>query len=208
MKSSRSLVLSRRQFVTRVMPACALACMAGGRIPAFGQSDETSEPADVHMFDLDSGRKLTNRQLMNYRYGEFIQLAKALKPEMGEDRLIELLKKTTTERMRSYGERQAKNSPDNNFEAYVSMFRGPDSYRNLLAMEVVEDTDRVFELKVTECIWATTFLAAGAGDIGYASVCFGDYAWSQGFNPKIRMVRDKTLMQGHACCNHRYLWEG
>jgi hypothetical protein len=25
------------------------------------------------------------------------------------------------------------------------------------------------------------------------------------FNPDIKMVRDKILMQGHDCCNHRYL---
>ena len=61
---------------------------------------------------------------------------------------------------------------------------------------------------MTECIWAKTFLDYKLGDIGHAHVCWGDYAWAQGFNPKIRMVRDKTLMQGHACCNHRYLWEG
>ena len=75
-------------------------------------------------------------------------------------------------------------------------------------MEIVEDTEKAFELKITECIWASTFLNAKAGDIGYASVCFGDYAWAEGFNPKIKMIRDKTLMQGHELCNHRYVWLG
>ncbi len=57
-------------------------------------------------------------------------------------------------------------------------------------------------------ILASTFLVAKAGDIGWASVCFGDYAWAEGFNPKIKLVRDKTLMQGHDICNHRYIWMG
>lgn len=39
-------------------------------------------------------------------------------------------------------------------------------------------------------------------------MCFGDFAFAKAFNPNIEMVRDKTLMQGHACCNHRYLWKG
>jgi hypothetical protein len=60
---------------------------------------------------------------------------------------------------------------------------------------------------VTECIWASTFLHAREGDIGFAHVCYGDYAWSRGFNPKIKLVRDKTLMQGHPVCNHRYVME-
>ena len=75
-------------------------------------------------------------------------------------------------------------------------------------MEIVENMDTAYELKVTECIWASTFLAAKAGDIGYASVCIGDYTWAEGFNPKIKLVRDKTLMQGHDICNHRYIWTG
>jgi hypothetical protein len=61
---------------------------------------------------------------------------------------------------------------------------------------------------MTECIWAKTFLDANAGDIGYAQICIGDYTWAESFNPKITMVRDKTLMQGHDICNHRYLWKG
>ena len=28
------------------------------------------------------------------------------------------------------------------------------------------------------------------------------------FNPKIKLVRDKTLMQGNNYCNHRYIWQG
>ena len=65
-----------------------------------------------------------------------------------------------------------------------------------------------FEMKVAECLTASTFLAQNAGDIGYALVCWGDYAWAEGYNPKIKLVRDKTLMEGHAYCNHRYIWTG
>jgi len=39
-------------------------------------------------------------------------------------------------------------------------------------------------------------------------VCHGDYAWAEGFNPDIKLVRDKTLMQGDSICNHRYVWQG
>ena len=199
--------LSRRQFVTKVMPMCALTCVVGSRTLAYAQSGGSAAGEEPqHMFDLDAGRKLTYRQLMGLRYGEFIGLAKALSEELGEDRVIEFLNEYATQKMLAYGKRQAEHSPDDSFATYVEQFRG--GYDNLLAMEIVEDTDRVFELKVTECIWATTFLGAGAGKVGHAAVCIGDYAWARGFNPKIEMVRDKTLMQGHDCCNHRYLWKG
>ena len=69
-------------------------------------------------------------------------------------------------------------------------------------------TEKAFELKVTECIWASTFLEANMGEFGYAWICWGDYAWAKSFNPKIKLVRDKTLMQGNDYCNHKYIFEG
>ena len=55
--------------------------------------------------------------------------------------------------------------------------------------------------------WAKTFREAGSADIGYAAVCHEDYAACQAFNPKIKMIRTKTLMQGDGCCDHRLIWQ-
>lgn len=190
---------SRRQFLTAA-PACTLMCLAGSK--GFAAQEEK------HKFELEFGRKLTNAQFFRVQYGVAISLAKNLEKELGKDKTLAMLKKFTAERQLNNGQRQAKQAPDNSFERYVSMFRDPKRYTTTLTKEVVEDTDKVFELKVTECIWAKTFLDAKAADIGFAMVCYGDYAWAEGFNPKIKMVRDKTLMEGHAICNHRYLWTG
>ncbi len=46
-----------------------------------------------------------------------------------------------------------------------------------------------------------TFLRAKAGETGNAAVCIGDYTFAEGFNPKIKMIRHKTLTLGHAYCN-------
>jgi hypothetical protein len=88
------------------------------------------------------------------------------------------------------------------------MSANPKNWEGLLNLEVVQDTESVFELKITECLQAAVYIDADAADIGYANVCWGDYAWARGFNPKINLVRDKTLMQGHPCCNHKYVWTG
>jgi hypothetical protein len=33
-----------------------------------------------------------------------------------------------------------------------------------------------------------------------------DFGLPVGLNPKFKLIRTKTLMQGHDCCNHRYIW--
>lgn len=196
----------RRFFLTTVAPACALLCFGGKDLAALAQTaGKGTEEEPPHKFDGDLGRELTIRQHFGNQYREYIELAKALEKEWGKDRTTEFLKKTTTEKMTAYGQRQASRSPNNNFEAFVGQFRG--GYDKVLTMDIVEDTDTAFELNVTECIWADTFRGADAGDIGYCSVCWGDYAWARSFNKNLEMVRDKTLMQGHDRCNHRYLWK-
>ena len=91
---------------------------------------------------------------------------------------------------------------------FTDWARNPNQYwEQRLTFEVVEDSEMAFEIKVTECIWATTFREANAQDIGYATVCHQDFAMCRAFNPKIGMIRSKTLMQGDDCCNHRWVWE-
>lgn len=73
-----------------------------------------------------------------------------------------------------------------------------------LTMKIVEDTDRVLQLEVTECVWAEVFRDAGLrGRIGHAAVCNMDYYWPPAFNPSFKMKRTKTLMQGDNSCNQR-----
>ena len=200
--------ISRRQFFSRVVPACALTCLGTGNVLGFvppGRGLLSQE--GKHKFDNPYDRPLTHRQFLAARYGEFIRLAKALEKEMGQEKFLAFLKEKTRTELLTAGQEQAKRSPDASLQTYTKTFKSP-VYDIPLTKEVVEDTEKAFELKITECLWAATFLQAKAGEIGYAAVCYGDYAWAEGFNPKIKLVRDKTLMQGHDCCNHRYVWEG
>jgi hypothetical protein len=197
---------SRRSFITTTVPACVLACLGSKKAFAFQQPGKTATAQEaVHAFDAEFGKKITFRQLFSMQYREFIQLAKALEQEWGAERTLEFLKKQTTAKMTEYGKRQAERAGDTGFESYVKQFRS--GYNNSLIMDIVEDSAGAFELKVKECIWASTFRQADAGHIGYCSVCWGDYAWAASFNDKITLVRDKTLMQGDDCCNHRYVWK-
>lgn len=109
---------------------------------------------------------------------------------MGREKTIEMLKACATEAAKRYLD------PANPGQA------------STLTFTIAESTDKSYELRITECLWAKTFLDAQAGDLGYAAICFGDYQTVKSFNPRLELVRDKTLMQGDAYCNHRYIWKG
>ena len=138
---------------------------------------------------------------------ELFNFIRNVRAEIGEPELIRLLNIHSSAVGRSAGEGQAQNSPDTEFQTFVATFR-PPRYATSLTHEVVEDTENAFGLRVTECVWASVFREAGLdGEIGHAAVCNMDYHWPTAFNPQFKMERTKTLMQGHECCNHRYVRE-
>jgi len=209
MKEFEKKQLSRRNFFTKAVPACAVSCLAADRVfassPWIGKSFLQQEE---HKFDKEiPGLKMTYRRMAAMRNRSFIRFARFLQKEIGEERVIELIKKQTEQRLKEQAKRDLQRLGNSDFKSYISIFRDPEMLASL-TMEIIEDTDTVFEIRVTDCLAAESFLPYKAGDIGYAAVCWGDYNWALDFNPKIKLIRDKTLMQGHDYCNHKYIWTG
>ena len=206
MSESLITAVDRRSFLTRVMPACSFACLYSGALSGMttGEGNDDTQ-GDVHKFDVEFERTTTPRMRVMEGNRNLISFIKTLQGEMDEEELIRLLNINSAKSGREVGTRQAKNSPDTSFQTFVSTFR-PPRYQDVLTLEIVEDTAKAFELKVTECVWASVYRDAGLGGaIGHAAVCNMDYYWPEAFNENFKMVRDKTLMQGHDHCNHRYL---
>ncbi len=200
---------TRRNFLATTVPFCAVSCLGANRVfldsPWIGKSPFVQE---VHKFDKEiPGFKMTYRRMAALRNRSFIRFARFLQGEIGEERVLELIKKQTEQRLKAQARKDLDRLGKSDFKSYISIFRDPDMLASL-TMEIIEDTDTVFEIRVTDCLAAESFLPHKAGDIGYAAVCWGDYNWASDFNPKIQLIRDKTLMQGHDCCNHKYIWSG
>jgi hypothetical protein len=210
MKQEPQPGLPRRDFLTRSIPACAVACLGLGKLLAMtgtGELDLQDEvlQEEVHPFDTPLDRPVTYRQRVGMQHDYMIRFIKHLQSTMAEKELITMLKGFSAENGRQVGERQAKEAANTTFRTFVEIFR-PPNYQYTLTHEIVEDTPKAFQLKVTKCLWANTYNDAGVGgEIGHAAICNMDYTWPTAFNPAFKMERDRTLMQGDDQCNHRYL---
>jgi len=205
MKKAVAGSIGRRELLVRTAPACALACLGLGGAQELAAA--LADPAfqETHKFDEKMDRLFSTRELAEASSRGLFPLIRTLRQELNDPEAIRLLNLSSEEIGRQQGIAHAESVPDTSFETFVSAFRQMIS-GNSLTGEVVEETETAFGLKVTECIWATVFREAGlAGDIGHAAVCNMDYSWPPAFNPDFKMERSKTLMQGHDCCNHRYI---
>lgn len=197
--------MNRRELLFQTAPACALVSFGlqkPAEVLAFGTQDSGQ---DAHKFDEVRDAKLSPRAVTRMQYSQFFSFIQNMQAAIGEPELIKLLNIHSTAVGKAQGEQQAETFADTEFQTFVAQFR-PPNYAGSLTHEVVEDTENVFELRVTECLWASVFRDAGLdGEIGHAAVCNMDYGWPAAFSSKIKMEREHTLMQRHAYCNHRYL---
>ena len=155
------------------------------------------------------GSNMTFQEVFDFAFKRLIPVLHGLARELGEDHFLDVLQKVAFESTLKSREATARKLPCNDFASFTGSGSEPSHFgKHVLTREIVEDTPQAFELKVTECLWAKTFREMGAAEIGYALLCHTDYADCQGFNPRITLIRSKTLMQGDDCCNHRFVWEG
>ncbi|MFC2118884.1 L-2-amino-thiazoline-4-carboxylic acid hydrolase [Bacteroidota bacterium] len=200
---------SRRQFLTKSIPLCALSLYAIPHVIGSVTEDiDLDLLQDGHKFDRKKDKKFSNRELAVFRFRRLVRFYKHQIKEHGEEKTLEMIKSFTKMRSLEEGKRGAKRDADNSFKSFTKMFKQPNTLDSL-SLEVVEDTDKVFEIKVTECLSQEVYKALKFdGKFGFACVCYGDYSYPESYNPKIKLKRDKTLMEGHDCCNHRYYLEG
>lgn len=200
-----SFLQSRRQFLFNVLPVGTLLCLGCSNLLALVQSEgKLKVSSDKHKFLEDSG--MTFKDVYSFAFqGHFIPIMQNLANVIGKDKFIEILKKASSEAGAQNMKNMIKNLPKKDLATLASFMTANPIFKKVLTYEIVEESDKAFEIKVTECLWAKTFRDANALEIGYASICHPDFASARTYNPKIKMIRTKTLMQGHDCCNHRYV---
>ena len=187
----------RRQFISSVISFCGLAGLSCRAL--LGSTPSTQGSPEKHKFAQEWGH--TFEEAFRWKYEWLIAMMKQFGEHLGRDRLIGMIKSAGDE----IYQRTAKNDPDFSFSEWL---KGGGVYKNMMTKEIIELTDKVYEMKVSECLWAKIFKGYDAADIGYAYVCYGDFAEARTTHPKLRLDRTKTLMQGHDCCNHRWIWLG
>jgi hypothetical protein len=202
--------LDRRGFLCGLLPGCGMTCLGLSALPILDptQSDPTTKQ-DTHKFDALVEPPHTWRRLEVDKISRFLEFSEYLAEEMGRERVIEILKDFQSSRNAGQARNVTQRLGANDFETF-KRFYDPSipALNRIVTLEIVEDTETVYEWRITECINTEPYLRANAPDLGYAAACFGDYAFAESFNPAIKLTREKTIMEGHAYCNHRYTWEG
>lgn len=200
----------RRDFLKAILPLGCLSCLLGPSALADPLSQfESLNPQD-HKFKSDAG--MSYERAFRFAFATWlIPHLKNLADQVGKEQFIEMLKKSSFTIGETSGKAMAKTHADNQISTYgkrlESMLTKPGFWSSVLSYDSLKIDDKALSIHFTECLWAKTFREADASDLGYAAVCFQDYGIFQGYNPKIKLNRSQTLMQGGGHCSFNWTQE-
>ncbi|MFC2086152.1 L-2-amino-thiazoline-4-carboxylic acid hydrolase [Bacteroidota bacterium] len=197
-------IIDRRKFLMEIVPCCALTCFGFRNLQASTINKEFSyAQQDNHKFQNEIDKALTYKQWAQNRHMKYIGILKHLQKDIGKQKLLESIEKASYAENIALGKRLSNRITDMN--TFAVPFREENSgVGRTIVREIIEDNDKVFEMKITQCLTEEVFRENEACDLGYACVCHADFGLTEGMDLNIKLTRDKTLMQGHDCCNHRY----
>ena len=189
---------SRRDFLNSIILSGPAICIGCSNLLARDNNTFQLEESDKHKFQNDFCR--SHEEAWKWRFGYFIDRMEAMSDIIGREILINLLKQASTVS-------QLKKSTDNSKNTllhFINNFKINPLYENSLTYEILEESDRTFNVNILECLWAKTFLARDCGDIGYATMCYAELSSIKAYNKNINLKLEKTLMQGNNLCTKRY----
>ena len=76
-----------------------------------------------------------------------------------------------------------------------------------LEVAVEEASADQFTFRVTRCEYARMYREMGLGHIGHLLSCQRDGTFCEGYDPRLRLQRTQTIMQGAAYCDFDYTYD-
>lgn len=130
-------------------------------------------------------------------------LVAALGNEFGQEKVLKVVREAVVSIARRQGAELAQATDGNTLskfrETLIHWTKG-----QALEIEVIEEGEKVFAFNVTRCRYAEMYRGLGIPGLGPILSCSRDFALIEGFNPRIRLNRTQTLMEGAPFCDFRY----
>ena len=132
-------------------------------------------------------------------------LIKAFIEEFGRERTLMVTEKVIKSLARQAGEHLKVVAGGNSIE-HLQRALPRFSQGGALESEVAEATPTRYAVNVTRCRYAEMYREHGLEEFGFLLSCGRDMALVEGFNPKIRFTRTKTIMEGEDFCDFVFFY--
>ena len=128
---------------------------------------------------------------------------RAVSERIGMDEALAILMEVNQQEAFQRGRDMAEKMGQNGIEALVDEVAGWGR-GGVWEMDVLEQTATTYFFNVTCCPYYEKYRELGLEEFGVGFSCCRDEPFARGFNPQLRLVRTKTIMEGDKHCDFRY----
>ena len=159
-----------------------------------------TEQPDPASFDIDSMPILVRRRIEAMVLGPVVR---AFQEEFGSERTAAVVQRVIEHIAEEQGRAFAERVGGSDISTYVAN-KGAWTAGNALEMDILRlDRDK-YDYNVTRCRYAEMYRQLGMADLGFIFSCGRDFAFPKGYNPRMKLTRTQTIMQGDPVCDFRY----
>jgi hypothetical protein len=194
-----AILKNRRNFLLKCFTAGSAVCFG-----CLGSSLTANNLADTKILPQDS---LKNEELFRFALGYTLPLMKKMQANMGKMPFLELLEKSAEANMADKMSVLSKDIKDRSMKKFgelILQLHSTSPVKEGIKVEVTEQSEKVFEMKVTECLMAKVYKELNANTIGYAIECHPSDAIVKAFNPNAKCTKSKNMMIGDPYCVERF----
>ncbi len=128
---------------------------------------------------------------------------RAMSQRIGKDEALAMLKEINEQEAFERGQNMVKVDEKNGIEGLINEV---DSWGEggVWEMEVLEQTSTTYFFNVHRCPYYEKYRELGLDEFGVQLSCCRDEPFARGFNPRLKLMRSKTIMEGADYCDFRY----
>lgn len=190
---------ARRDFLTKCFATGSLLCFG-----CFGAASAFNQPASPGALPQTG---LPNEEALRFALGYTLPIWKKMQATMGKMPFLDVLEKSADANMAEKMTAMAKEVRDRSMKKFgelILQLHSSSPVSDAIKYEVIEHTEKVFEMKVTECVMAKVYKELNANTIGYCLECHPSDAIVKAFNPNAKCIKSKNMMIGDPFCIERF----
>lgn len=126
---------------------------------------------------------------------------------MGQEAALEIAMQAIREDARQSGRALAKQFGGNGLAELGKVVKEVWSEGEAVSIRLLEESAERLSFDVARCRYAEMYEEHGMKELGSCLSCSRDGAFMEGFNPRIRLSRTQTIMEGAPYCDFRFTLE-
>jgi hypothetical protein len=127
---------------------------------------------------------------------------------MGQDKALEVATAAVQADAMMAGKRMAEKYGGNSMKELARIVREVWAEDDAMTIRILEETEQALSFDVTRCRYAELYEKAKMKELGFCLSCCRDEPFIKGFNPRMKLLRTQTIMQGSSLCDFRFVQKG